>query len=666
MKKFLYPVLILILLAGTFLAGYWRTPRETTGNGASGGRQVLYYVDPMNPSHTSDQPGLAPCGMKMEPVYTDGQGQASGSMSAMPPGAVKISPEKQQIIGVKVGLVEKTETTRTIRTLGRVALDENRIYRVVSPSEGWVRHLYEGTTGSLVKKDQILATFYSRDMLSGLQALFFAVSTKERYKATKASEEQIHASDQQIQAAEANLLALGMSEAQMKEMERSRKPAQEIEIRSPVTGFVVLRGVFPNYRFDRNSELYRIVDLSRVWILADMYESEAYSIKPGSEVRIALPYARKMFHGRVSQTLPQFDAASRTFKVRLEVDNPEYTLRPDMFVDVEFSISMPPAITVPVDAVLDSGLKKTVFVDLGNGFFEPRRVQTGWRGSDRVEITGGLMPGERIVVSGNFLLDSESRMKLAASGMYGAMSRDPVCGMDVVEGKSKAAGWKSEYQDKTYYFCSEQCKQEFENGPGGFVEGPSQGDGQVITPGAEDAHTMHHHASPHDAMPAMEGEKGEAETAAEPPQMEEEPAATGVEEEHKMHPGAPPNDAMPDMQEEEETDAETEEEPPQGDSQLVAPGVEKADAMHQSAPPNDAMPGAEVNEGATKASEGKKVGIGHVRGSRVVLPAGNPEAPGQAIDENAPSGMKDLDVDSAPADPAVPPGADDSEGSRHD
>ena len=177
---------------------------------------------------------------------------------------------------------------------------------------------------------------------------------------------------------------------------------------------------------------------------------------------------------------------------------------------------------------------------------------------------------------------------------------------------------------------------------------------------------MHHHASPHDAMPAMEGEKGEAETAAEPPQMEEEPAATGVEEEHKMHPGAPPNDAMPDMQEEEETDAETEEEPPQGDSQLVAPGVEKPDAMQHSAPPSDALPGTGVDEGGTKASEGKKAGIGHVRGPRVVLPAGNPEAPGQAIDENAPSGMKDLDVESAPADPAVPPGADDSEGSRHD
>jgi RND family efflux transporter MFP subunit len=552
-----------------------------------------------------------------------------------------------------VGLAEKTETTRTIRTLGRVAVDENRIHRLVSPTEGWLRNLHEGTTGSLVKKDQVLATFYSRDMLSGMQALFFAITTKDRYKATQSSEEQMHAATQQIQAAEANLLALGMSQAQMKEMERNRKPAQEIEIRAPVTGFVLQRGVFPDYRFDRNSELYRIADLSRVWILADMYESEAYSIKPGSEARISLPYARKRFHGKVSQTLPQFDAASRTFKVRLEVDNPEYALRPDMFVDVEFSVSMPPAITVPVDAVLDSGLKKTVFVDLGNGFFEPRRVQTGWRGGDRVEITGGLMPGERIVVSGNFLLDSESRMKLAASGMYGALSRDSVCGMDIDEGKSKAAGWKSEYQGKTYYFCSEQCKQEFENDPGGFVEWSPQGEGQAVTSVAEEAHTMHHHGSPHDAM---KGDKGEAETAAEPPQMEEEPATNGAEEAHKM----------PDMQEEEEADTGPEEKPPQGDSQLVAPGVENADAMHQSAPPNDAMSGTEVIEGGTKASEGKKAGIGHTRGPRVVLPAGDPEAHGQAIDENASSGMKDLDVEGAPADPAVPPGAEDSEGSRHD
>jgi membrane fusion protein, copper/silver efflux system len=738
MKKFLYPALLLILLAGTFLAGSWYTPREIAGNAVSEGRRVLYYVDPMNPSHTSENPGLAPCGMKMEPVYAEGQGQTAGSMPSMPPGTVKISPEKQQIIGVKVGLAEKTESARTIRTLGRVAVDENRIHRLVSPTEGWLRNLREGTTGSLVKKDQILATFYSRDLLSGIRALFFAITTIDRYKETKSSEEQMQAANQQIQAAEANLLALGMSRAQMKEMERDRKPAQEIEVRAPVTGFVLQRGVFPDYRFDRNSELYRIADLSRVWVLADMYESEAYSIKPGSDVRISLPYAGKRFHGKVSHTLPQFDAASRTFKVRLDVDNPEYALRPDMFVDVEFSIGMPPAITVPVDAVLDSGLKKTVFVDLGNGYFEPRRVQTGWRGGDRVEITGGLMPGERIVVSGNFLLDSESRMKLAAAGMYGALTRDLVCGMDLDEGKAKAAGWKSEYQDKTYYFCSEQCKQEFENDPGRFVEGPPQGEGEVVSTGVEDVHKMHHHASPGDAM---EADEGEATVMEEPLQTEGVPATSSGEEAHKMHHQAPPNDATSEMESEEE-EAGTEAESLQVDSPPAAPGVEEAGAKPRGALPDDAMPGTAVGEGrsvmpegkienrgdaqienppappiqkqgvgrnrgsqfrsspanwpidaendkkatATIAKEGKdenrgdaqlenppappsqKRGVGHIRGSQFrSSPAATSGAIDQEIDKNA-AAVKNPAVESVPAGEAVsvPPGAEDSEGSRHD
>ena len=169
---------------------------------------------------------------------------------------------------------------------------------------------------------------------------------------------------------------------------------------------------------------------------------------------------------RVLNVPPQFDPASRTLKVRLEADNPGYALRPDMFVDVEFPIQLPPAITVPVDAVLDSGLRKTVFVDRDNGFFEPRKVETGWRFGDRVEIVKGLMPGERIVTSGTFLLDSESRMKMAAAGMSKSTearsAKDPVCGMDVDESKAKAAGRISEYRGKAYYFCTDQCKQQFD------------------------------------------------------------------------------------------------------------------------------------------------------------------------------------------------------------
>ena len=180
-----------------------------------------------------------------------------------------------------------------------------------------------------------------------------------------------------------------------------------------------------------------MADLSRVWILADLFENESQYIKPGARVQVTLPHQRKTFQATVSKILPQFDAASRTLKVRLETDNPGFVLRPDMFVDVELPISLPPAISVPADAVLDSGLRKTVFVDRGNGFFEPEKVETGWRIGDRVEIVKGLQPGERIVVSGNFLIDSESRLELAAAGMYGTLSKDPVCGMEADEKRQR-------------------------------------------------------------------------------------------------------------------------------------------------------------------------------------------------------------------------------------
>jgi Cu(I)/Ag(I) efflux system membrane fusion protein len=159
--------------------------------------------------------------------------------------------------------------------------------------------------------------------------------------------------------------------------------------------------------------------------------------------------------------------------MRLEADNPEYVLRPDMFVDVEFLITLPPALIVPADAVLDSGLKKTVFVERGNGFFEPREVETGWRFGNRMEITKGLKRGERIALSGTFLIDSESRLELAASGMAGTMSKDPVCGADVSMNKADKDGRKSSYREKTYYFTSRECKEQFDKTPDRYADGPA-------------------------------------------------------------------------------------------------------------------------------------------------------------------------------------------------
>jgi Cu(I)/Ag(I) efflux system membrane fusion protein len=220
----------------------------------------------------------------------------------------------------------------------------------------------------------------------------------------------------------------------------------------------------------KGNEFYRIADLSRIWIFADIYENEGQHFRPGMKVKVSLPHQGKAFQARVSDVLPQFDGATRTLKLRLEAENPNYLMRPEMFVDVELPLSLPPAVIVSADAVLDSGLKKTVFVDRGNGLFEPREVETGWRMGNRIEIVKGLMPGERIVVSGNFLIDSESRMELAAAGLVGTLRKDPVCGVDVSVNKAEKAGRKSILQGKTYYFSSDECKQQFDKNPEPYVK----------------------------------------------------------------------------------------------------------------------------------------------------------------------------------------------------
>jgi YHS domain-containing protein len=172
----------------------------------------------------------------------------------------------------------------------------------------------------------------------------------------------------------------------------------------------------------------------------------------------------------MSEVLPLFDPVTRTFKVRFEADNPGFVLKPDMFVDLELPIDLQPAVTVSTDAVLDSGTKRIVFVDRGNGFFEPREVETGRRIGNRIEIVKGLTPGEKIVVSGNFLIDSESRLELAASGMAASLVKDPVCGMDVSVSKAEKAGRKIVYKNISYYFCSDDCKAQFDKNPEHYIK----------------------------------------------------------------------------------------------------------------------------------------------------------------------------------------------------
>ncbi len=477
-RKLIYGALLAALLALSFLAGTLVKPDPPAGT-APPARRILYYVDPMNPSHTSDKPGIAPCGMKMEPVYADegSTGQESGRPAAsLPPGTVRITAEKQQVIGVRTERVEKAPLNFTIRTVGRIAADEKRVYRLVAGTDGWIRETYNNDVGTLVKKDQKLATFYSPQFRAAQIAyLSLYGSPDDRYKenvrqAPTPSQQLSYSLQTYVDALE----GLGMSQQQIKELNATKTLTDRVYILAPATGFILSRNVSPGQRFDKGAEWYRIADLSKVWVLADLFRNEAESVKAGTKVKVTMPHQQKAYGATVSGVLPQFDAVSRTLKVRLELDNPGYALKPDMLVDVEFPVTRPSTLTVPSDAVLDSGIRKTVFVDRGNGFFEPRRVETGWRFGDRVEITRGLMPGEQIVVSGNFLIDSESRMKMAAAGMVaksdGQRVKDPVCGMEVDPRNSKGAGLSVEQDGRTYYFCMTECRDKFAADPGRYAE----------------------------------------------------------------------------------------------------------------------------------------------------------------------------------------------------
>jgi Cu(I)/Ag(I) efflux system membrane fusion protein len=404
-------------------------------------------------------------------AITPGIQASAADESSLPPGAVQITPEKQQMIGVRITQVEKEPHRFVLRTLGRVAADGTRIYRINIAVDGWIQKTFDKGEGSLVKENELLASFYSPEFLAAEQAYIYALGSLNRFqKSGHEKPEQINLTELNVQQYKDSLRNLGMGKRQIERMAHTRQFTENIDIEAPVTGFVIGRNVSPGERFEKGQELYKIADLNRVWILVDMFENEAHDLPAGTSVQVSLPYKKKVFQATVSDVLPLFDGTSRTLKVRLTADNPGYFLRPDMFVDVEIPIELAPAITVPSEAVLDSGLRKTVFVDRGNGFFEPREVETGWRHGKLVEIVKGLDPGEKIAISGNFLIDSESKMEIAAAGMVGTLSKDPVCGMDVSVSKAEKLGGKSTFRGRTCYFCSHECKLQFEKEPGRYVK----------------------------------------------------------------------------------------------------------------------------------------------------------------------------------------------------
>ncbi len=399
----IFPFLTALLLG--FVLGHFRAPA------AARSRVPLYYVDPMHPAYKSDKPGIAPdCGMQLVPVFADELNKAPSAGTDSNATQVKIDSTAQQLYGIRVTPVEKFSGSRTLRVLGRVAADETRVFRVNIGTDGYVKQTQDDAVGNRVKKDQHLAVIYSPEFLTLIGGY---LSANERTQPEASRDVASSAFAAGVQARADRLRNIGMSDSQIDELGKTRRIPEDVYVVSPVDGFVISRTISPGQRFERYTEFYRIADLSHIWILADVFGGDAQAFRPGTLATVTLPDTGQTLHARVTNILPEVDPATRTMRVRLEADNPGFVLRPDMFVNVDLPISLAPGLTVPLDAVLDSGLSKRVFVESGDGYFEPRQVVTGWRADERVQIVRGLQEGEKVVYAGTFLVDSESRVQTA-------------------------------------------------------------------------------------------------------------------------------------------------------------------------------------------------------------------------------------------------------------
>jgi len=453
----------IVLAAGIFSAGYMVNRQHGPEAAADSARPAPTYSCPMHPQYTSDRQGDCPiCGMRLELA---GGGGTSGPASPGSQGGVVVDESRQQLIGVRTDEVRRTSSSHVLRVPGRIAVDDQRLYRIIAAVDGWILDLGQNTVGRSVKKDQLLASYYTPNLLYSERLFLLSIPAggslpPQTRDFSQASVRTAGSANPEFPID--TLRSLGMSDLQIDEIQRTRTASPHVNIYSPASGFVLERRISPGQRFDKGTELYRIADISRMWLWTDIFEKDRQFVKPGAEA-VAV-YQGRRFKARMSDALPQFDTQSRTLKTRFELDNPGNVLQPDMFVDVELTVDMPPAITVPADAVFDSGLRKTVFVDLGSGNFEARRVEIGWRLGGRVEIVKGLMEGERVAAAANFLLDSESRMRAVSAGIFDA-EIDPVCGMEVDGKKAAAAGRTAVHEGHTYYFCADGCKKQFEADP---------------------------------------------------------------------------------------------------------------------------------------------------------------------------------------------------------
>ncbi len=378
-----------------------------------GERKVLYYYDAMNPVFRSDKPGTAPDGMALVPKYAD----EVEAMKNMPAGTVMLSSDKQQLIGVRTSEVSRGPLVRTIRTTGHLTADETKLAHIHVKVPGWVQDIGVDYVGQLVKKDQFLFSVYSPDLVSTEQEYLIALRGQS-YLGKAPYRDVSEGAQSLLRATRERLHLWDVSDEQIEKLEKTGEVTRTTKFYSPVSGFVMDRKAFPQSWVEADKELYTLADLSNIWVYVDIYEYEVPYVHLGQQTSMQLSYyPGKTYTGRVTYVYPTVDPQTRTVRVRVEFPNPDFELKPQMFADVELKIDYGVHTLVPAEAVLDSGKRQLVFVVKAGGVFEPREVQVGPRVDEQYVILKGLKPGETVVSSGNFLIDSESRLSSATGGM---------------------------------------------------------------------------------------------------------------------------------------------------------------------------------------------------------------------------------------------------------
>lgn len=378
-------------------------------------KKVLYWVDPMHPAYKSDKPGTAPdCGMDLVPVYEEAGSTSASSAEGYV--SITIPSDRQQLIGVQLGKAERRDLHTMLRTVGRVAADETRLAHIHTKFDGYIERLFVDFTGKEIRKGQPLLSIYSPELVATQQE--FLLAARARTKLSSGSEAISRSGDALYESARTRLLLWDITPAEIKRLETEGTVRKSLTLYSPANGIVMTKNAVEGLRVAPGDSLFDIADLSRIWVLADVYESEIAFVKLGQEATVALSYfPGREWSGKVTFIEPTVDPMTRTVKVRVELPNPTMDLKPEMFADVSFHHMTRNVVAVPESAVLQTGARSIVFVAKGEGRFEPREVMTGTKAEAWYEIKSGVTEGEEVVTQANFLVDSESRLKAALAGM---------------------------------------------------------------------------------------------------------------------------------------------------------------------------------------------------------------------------------------------------------